>query len=253
MPAFFFALCSGRGSGARENAVNRHQSFDLVEIAIVLVIIGLLLGGILKGQEMITQAKIKNVIADFSGISAAYHGYVDRYKKIPGDDPCAGTGAALTVGNCGTTTARWTGATAGSGNGTVAGAYNSTTATDESRLWWDHLRRAGFVSGVGDQQPFNAVTGMIGVQTGDAGTPAVGPTLGSDGAGLGGFSGLIICSANLPDKIAIAADTQMDDGGPVSGTVRGQLQAAPNPAIAKQAQATYAETGTNVYTICRSL
>ena len=61
------------------------QGFTLVEIAIVLVIIGLLLGGILKGQEMITQAKIKNVIADFSGISAAYHGYVDRYKRIPGD------------------------------------------------------------------------------------------------------------------------------------------------------------------------
>src|SRR3979409_1331099 len=95
------------------------QGFTLVEIAIVLVIIGLLLGGILKGQEMITQAKIKNVIADFSGISAAYHGYVDRYKKIPGDDPCAG--GTVTLGNCGTTTGRWTGATAGDGNGIVAG------------------------------------------------------------------------------------------------------------------------------------
>jgi len=64
----------------------RQQGFTLVEIAIVLVIIGLLLGGILKGQEMITQAKIKNSIADFSGISAAYHGYQDRYRAIPGDD-----------------------------------------------------------------------------------------------------------------------------------------------------------------------
>ena len=62
------------------------RGFTLVEIAIVLVIIGLLLGGILKGQEMITQAKIKNVMADYSGISAAYHGYQDRYRAIPGDD-----------------------------------------------------------------------------------------------------------------------------------------------------------------------
>ncbi len=221
--------------------------FTLVEIAIVLVIIGLLLGGILKGQEMITQAKIKNVIADFSGISAAYHGYVDRYRKIPGDDPCAG--GVVTVGNCGTTTGRWTGATAGNGDGVVAGAYASTTATDESRLWWDHLRRSGFVSGVGDQQPFNALTGQIGVQTGDN---AGGAALGSDAAGTGGFSGLIICSANLPDKIAIAADTQMDDGVPNSGSVRGQLQAAPNPAVAKQAGTAYAETGTNVYLLCRA-
>jgi prepilin-type N-terminal cleavage/methylation domain-containing protein len=222
----------------------KQKGFTLVEIAIVLVIIGLLLGGILKGQEMITQAKIKNVIADFSGISAAYHGYVDRYKKIPGDDPCAG--GTVTVGNCGTTTGRWTGATAGNGNGIVAGTYQSATATDESRLWWDHLRRAGFVSGTGDQQPFNALTGMIGVQTGNAAaTPA---------AVLGGFTGIVICSANLPDKIAIAADTQMDDGVPNNGNVRGTLQTSPNPDISAATAATaYAETGTNVYTICRAL
>src|SRR5258708_17190670 len=90
--------------------IKRQQGFTLVEIAIVLVIIGLLLGGILKGQEMITQAKIKNVIADFSGVSAAYHGYQDRYRAIPGDDPNADT--------------RWTVAPAavkGDGNGIVAG------------------------------------------------------------------------------------------------------------------------------------
>src|SRR5687767_6913359 len=106
------------------------KGFTLVEIAIVLVIIGLLLGGILKGQEMITQAKIKNTMADFTGISAAYHGYQDRYRAIPGDDTGAG---------------RWSGATPGNGNGLVLGKYNSGTATDESRLFWDHLRRAGFV------------------------------------------------------------------------------------------------------------
>jgi prepilin-type N-terminal cleavage/methylation domain-containing protein len=226
--------------------MKKTQGFTLVEIAIVLVIIGLLLGGILKGQEMITQAKIKNVIADFSGISAAYHGYVDRYKKIPGDDPCAGTtNSAVTVGNCGTTVGRWVGASHGDGNGQVAGKYNSVTAADESRLWWDHLRRAGFVSGVGDQQPFNALTGQIGVQTGDT----------AGGSALGGFAGIIICSANLPDKVAIAADTQMDDGVPSSGTVRGVTQTQPNPDVvaATTAAAAYQETGTNVYTICRSL
>src|SRR5437868_6142878 len=169
--------------------MKRHQGFTLVEIAIVLVIIGLLLGGILKGQEMITQAKIKNSIADFSGISAAYHGYQDRYRAIPGDD----TGAT-----------RWTGAVAGSGNGVLAGLYNSQTDTDETRKWWDHLRRAGFVAGAGYQQPFNAFTGMIGVQTGDGAA--------SPGTALGGFSGLIVCTANVPDKVAIAMDTQMDDG-----------------------------------------
>src|SRR5258708_5389491 len=65
--------------------------FTLVEIAIVLVIIGLLLGGILKGQEMITQAKIKNVINDFNGVTVAVTSYQDRYRALPGDDGSATT------------------------------------------------------------------------------------------------------------------------------------------------------------------
>ncbi|MGH8747137.1 MAG: prepilin-type N-terminal cleavage/methylation domain-containing protein [Burkholderiales bacterium] len=219
------------------------KGFTLVEIAIVLVIIGLLLGGILKGQEMINQAKIKNVVADFSGISAAYYGYQDRYRAIPGDDPNAGT--------------RWSGAGAGNGDGVVSGTYNdsscpttvvasTTTAstTPETCMWWDDLRRSGFVAGNGGKQPFNAVTGILGVQTGN----------GAGGTALGGFSGLIVCSANLPDKIAIAVYTQMDDGVIGTGTVRGQLQTAPNPGINATADTTpYAETGTNTYTLCRSL
>src|SRR5215467_10547743 len=95
-------------------SARKQTGFTLVEIAIVLVIIGLLLGGILKGQEMITQAKIKNSIADFSGISAAYYGYQDRYRAIPGDDSTAAS--------------RWTTPTvaaAGDGNGIVAGTYNN--------------------------------------------------------------------------------------------------------------------------------
>jgi len=206
------------------------KGFTLVEIAIVLVIIGLLLGGILKGQEMITQAKIKNVIADFSGISAAYYAYQDRYRAIPGDDSGAG---------------RWTGATAGNGNGSVEGTYNSTTAGDESRKWWDHLRRAGFVAGTGEQQPLNAVVGIMGVQTGDGASPP--------STALGGFSSLIMCSANLPDKIAIAIDAQMDDGLPNAGSVRAQLQTTNNPPIAATAATAYAETGTNNYVICRQI
>jgi hypothetical protein len=62
-----------------------------------------------------------------------------------------------------------------------------------------------------------------------------------------------MCSANLPDKIAIAVDTQMDDGVPRTGGLRAMLQAAPNPATANPSAAAYAETGTNAYLLCRAL
>src|SRR5512139_776016 len=95
----------------------RQSGFTLVEIAIVLVIIGLLLGGILKGQEMIVQAKIKNTISDFNGILAAYNGYIDRYRALPGDDAGAGRWATATV----VTPAN------GGGNSVIQGAFGSTT------------------------------------------------------------------------------------------------------------------------------
>jgi len=214
--------------------------FTLVEIAIVLVIIGLLLGGILKGQEMITQARIKNVINDFNGITAAVNSYQDRYRALPGDDLGAG---------------RWTGTAAGTGDGqwSCTGGYRTAAPatpvnTEECNLFWQHLRLAGFVAGAtqgaaGGQQPNNAVNGIMGVQTGV-------------GAATLGCASNIICTTNLPDKIAIAVDTQMDDGTMQTGQVRSSgAQAAPNPALAALPGGTtnYVENGTNQYTLCKNL
>ena len=215
------------------------KGFTLVEIAIVLVIIGLLLGGILKGQEMITQAKIKNVIADVTGVSAAMYGYQDRYRALPGDDKGAN---------------RWSGVTppASAGNGVIEGTYNSTTAGDESRLFWDHLRRAGFVSGSGEENPFNAVSGKTGVQTGDGSGATPGGVLGT-AASTQLFTSLILCTANLPDKIAISVDSQMDDGKGKAGSVRAKKGGANPTLVVNDAADEYAEDGVSTYVVCRQM
>jgi prepilin-type N-terminal cleavage/methylation domain-containing protein len=214
------------------------KGFTLVEIAIVLVIIGLLLGGILKGQEMITQAKIKNVIADVTGVSAAMYGYQDRYRALPGDDKGStrwGLTPPLTAGN-----------------GVIEGTYGSATATDESRLYWDHLRRAGFVSGSGDENPFNAAAGKVGVQTGDGSGATPAGVLGT-AAATQLITGLILCTSNLPDKIAISVDSQMDDGKGNAGSVRAMKGGGSPALVASAAADAYTEDGVSIYTVCRQM
>lgn len=229
---------------------SRQTGFTLVEIAIVLVIIGLLLGGILKGQEMIAQAKIKNVINDMNGVSAAFNSYQDRYRGLPGDDKNAVT--------------RWTTAglpantaTVGNADGVISGLYGATSTTlVESQLFWWHLRLAGFVSGTGSDQPFNAVSGKMGVQTGDGAAGAAGVLATTSGTTTGpGFTGLVLCTANLPDKIAISVDAQTDDGNGQAGSVRGKDQAGvANPGLTAGAAAdAYVEDGTKSYLVCRTM
>src|SRR5690606_31355378 len=73
------------------NLPRKHKGFTLIEIAIVLVIIGLLLGGVLQGQQLIENSRVKQAVNSFNGIAAATFSYQDRYGKLPGDDPGADT------------------------------------------------------------------------------------------------------------------------------------------------------------------
>jgi prepilin-type N-terminal cleavage/methylation domain-containing protein len=117
----------------------KSKGFTLIEIAIVLVIIGLLLGGVLKGQELITGARVRNLISQQDGIKAAFFGFQDRFRALPGD-----YGAATT--NIGTADAN------GNGNGRIEN--DATTPTGgppvfehEEILAWNHLTAAGFMNG----------------------------------------------------------------------------------------------------------
>ena len=224
---------------------SQQSGFTLIEIAIVLVIIGLLLGGVLKGQELINSAKIKNVANDLNGISAAVYAYQDRYKTFPGDDDGA--------------SARWAGAPNGNKDGVVGGGFSDAVAGGtETVSFWRHLRLAGFVGGdtANGEQPQNAIGGIVGVQTGSGVvlTPDIG--------------GLVVCTSNLNGKIAEAIDRQFDDGISDRGTVRGYTQSkAPvtrggaNPARGTAAVISASGGGpgynasddTELYTLCKAL
>ena len=67
----------------------RLDGFSLMEISIVLLIIGILAGGVLKGRDLIEIAQIRAVVNDFQNLQTAFESYVNSYSALPGDDATA--------------------------------------------------------------------------------------------------------------------------------------------------------------------
>lgn len=190
--------------------MNKQTGFTLIELAIVLVIIGLLLGGVLRGQELINSAKVKNMARDFQNVQVYIYGYQDKFKALPGDDPAVATHVT------GGTVA----AAANLGNGVVNGTWNTVTNTDESCVFWQHVRLAGLAPGPtvvdctagNTYQPRNADGGLIGVQS----VNNFGDITGMSGA-------YVVCSNSILGKFAKQLDTTLDDGVGDTGSVRSQV------------------------------
>ena len=214
---------------------SQQSGFTLVEIAIVLVIIGLLLGGILKGQELINSAKVKNLANDFRTVPTYIYAFQDKFRALPGDDAAAQTHVAGCVNPCQN----------GNGNAVINGAWNSVTATDESWQFWAHVRHANLATGpttwaaANANDPYvpkNAVAGRIGVSS-----VAAGPWIQN-------MSGTYqVCSSGIQGKFAKQLDVQMDDGDVTTGSMR----AVPDAAAANTAAVAIAAADeSNNYTVC---
>lgn len=215
----------------------KQMGFTLVEIAIVLVIIGLLLGGVLKGQELINSAKVKNFANDFRTIPLFIYGYQDKFKALPGDDSAAVAHLGAAAGVATSTTI---------GDGTINGLWDSTTTTDESWLFWQHARLANLAAGPttfasADQlaayPPKNADGGRLGIQGGTA------PISGLAGS-------YYVCSAGIQGKFVLQLDTTIDDGNTAGGSMRAVAAGGTNQTPAAVGVATTAIVLGDSYTVC---
>lgn len=207
----------------------RQLGFSLIEIAVVLVIVGLLIGGVMKGQEMIGSAKVKNLGQDLRNVGSFAFAYQDKYRALPGDDAAAAahvSGTALTGANV--------------GNGRIDGDWNATSGTESSQFW-EHIRKAGLAGGstdttAGEYIPKNANGGPIGV---------------TSTAPISGWTGnLFACTASVTGAIARQLDISMDDGNTSTGSLR--VIAAGNVASGAGVAVTPADDAT-LYTVCMAL
>jgi prepilin-type N-terminal cleavage/methylation domain-containing protein len=188
--------------------------FTLIEVAIVLVVIGLLLGGVLKGQELITAARVRNIIKQEDDVKAAFFGFLDRYRLPPGDYNRA------TAHIPGISTAACNGGN-GDGNARVE------TTNNENTLLWEHLSKSGFLGGtytcaatVGPSttpmNPYSQYLDLVFDANYAGSSPSARHNLKTGGQ-------------VAPDMLGVV-DRKIDDGNAFQGSFRGSVPASVDPA-----------------------
>lgn len=220
--------------------MNRQQSgFTLVEIAIVLVVIGLLLGGVMKGQELINGAKVKSLANDFRNIPTYVYAYQDKYRALPGDDRAASDHLGATA-QCAQAACTPASPPNGVGNGRIDGGWIGAPQSAESYLFWQHIRLANLANGptavdAADYIPRNAEGGDIGI---------------SGQAPIAGWTGnFFVCSAGIQGRYARQIDTMIDDGNTQTGAIRVIADRSATPAQFENVTANGVQDG-QLFTVC---
>lgn len=219
--------------------MHRQDGFTLIEVTIVMVILGLLLGGVLKGQELVMSARVRNLIGQQDGIKAAFFGFQDRFRSLPGDYSsasktfkCASGVACLNGNGNGVIEADAIGATQGS----------SQSEVHEELLAWMHLTSAGFLNG-----NFAMISGESGANDMNSPRNAYNTYLQIiyDGnyadARIGGKRHNLKTGSGIPVEIVAEVDRKVDDGNALQGAYRYSVYAA-GSAVAPPAP-------TSVYTL----
>jgi prepilin-type N-terminal cleavage/methylation domain-containing protein len=189
------------------------RGFTLLEIVIVVLIAGMVLAGVVKGQEMVTSAKIKRLSGQLDEIRAAFLGFEDRYRALPGDYD-----NALAALDCGASACLH-------GNGDDRIRANETPVAGsqvrEDILVWTHLTRSGLLKG--------EYTMLDGETTANARNTSTNPygalmQIAFDGVyGVGGNSTphhALKTGPQIPVEVLAELDSKVDDGHPYGGTLQ---------------------------------
>lgn len=181
------------------------RGFTLVELSIVLVVIGLLIGSILVAMNIIQNARVTNTVTLLQSIQSAVSTYNQNYGALPGDDKIDRFSTVLGEG----------GGDGVIGSSTLAKTYNTTSTTagngaGESTFVWSHLRASGLLKGdkEDENKPSNPFGGVVGIQYGAFATD-----------GIAGTN--VVCVDNVTGAAARIVDQRVDDGSALTGVMRG--------------------------------
>lgn len=246
--------------------VSQH-GFTLIEMAIVIIIIGLVLGGIIEGRSILEAAETRSISTEADNYTSSIQQFLDKYGSLPGDMFDAETiwGQAAAGAACKSTSNNNKTTCNGDGNGQIAlGVTNGVggVETIEHLRAWQQLNNAGLIPAF--------MTGTPGSGGNDHAIPDTNVPKGSlegsgyalyyQGVGAGSFFPSTLPYGNilhfglstpagitdapiLEPQRAWEVDIKVDDGKPSSGTVRTYTNTAqPNCASADDDSATYLVT-----------
>ena len=188
---------------------NPQAGFSLIELAIVLVILGLLIGGILKGKDLIEGARLNRVISQLHEYQLATSTFYDKYGALPGDFDKASSFIKSGLRN-------------GNGNGVIEGA--GLAPGSEAFAFWSHLAHANLIGSPGAPEeenlgefgkgaPQSSLGGGFTVEHNPRGLTGLWFILGSKQGEHG--DGALLTPAQ-----AMSLDKKMDNGYPTSGKIR---------------------------------
>jgi type II secretory pathway pseudopilin PulG len=192
--------------------VRKQRGFTLLEIVLLVLLVGMILAGVLKGEEMVTSAKVKRVAGQLDELRAAYLGFQDRYRALPGD--YADARSSL---DCGMP------CPFGNGDSRIRSTETPANGNEvhEDLLVWTHLAASRFLKGdyrmapgetasTQANTPCNAYSAYLDI--------AFDGQYGMNGGGLVRHN--LKSGPMLPVEVAAELDRKTDDGKPYSGQVQ---------------------------------